>query len=209
MNKILLKKTKSSDSKLFYKIRFSADGIKYSLSKNIIKLKSHDIWFKNQIKNKKNIYYTIQMNNQKIGYIRLDFFDFYYEISIAGYKKFFKKNIFSSAFKLLENNSKNSKLLIAKVNKKNSASIKFFKKNNFILIKENKKILFFSKFLFNTKYYEIDKLVKKIENVRKENNVNWMDLLKLSFKNNPEETKNIFNKIKTADKKINYLSNKF
>ena len=57
-------------------------------------------------------------------------------------------------------------------------------------MKKNKKI----------KYYM--NIIKKIENVRKKNNINWMDLLRLSFKSSPEGAKKILNKIYTDDKKI-------
>ena len=33
--------------------------------------------------------------------------------------------------------------------------------------------------------------INKIENTRKKNNKNWMDLLRLSFKHNPKDAKKI------------------
>jgi len=56
------------------------------------------------------------------------------------------------------------------------------------------------------KYYM--NIIKKIENVRKTNNINWMDLLRLSFKLSPKEAKKILNKIYTDDKKISNLLKK-
>lgn len=56
------------------------------------------------------------------------------------------------------------------------------------------------------KYYL--NIIKKIENVRKSNNINWMDLLRLSFKHSPEDAKKILNKIYTDDKKISKLLKK-
>ena len=55
---------------------------------------------------------------------------------------------------------------------------------------------------------KISKVIKDIEAVRKNNNLNWMSLLKLSFKENPEATKKLFNKIYLSDRKINKLSKK-
>ena len=40
-----------------------------------------------------------------------------------------------------------------------------------------------------------NKLFKKIENIRKNNNKNWMDLLRLSYKNDPKNTIRILNNI--------------
>jgi hypothetical protein len=63
-------------------------------------------------------------------------------------------------------------------------------------MKKNKKI----------KYYM--NIIKKMENVRKANNINWMDLLRLSFKTSPEEAKKILSKIYADDKKISNLLKK-
>ena len=43
------------------------------------------------------------------------------------------------------------------------------------------------------KNYEIAKylkIIKQIENIRKKNNVNWMNLLRLAFKSSPKKTAN-------------------
>ena len=47
--------------------------------------------------------------------------------------------------------------------------------------------------------------INKIEKTRKKNNKNWMDLLRLSFKHNPEAAGKILKEIFTEDKKINKL----
>ena len=58
----------------------------------------------------------------------------------------------------------------------------------------------------NTKYYL--EIIDKIENHRKLNNKNWMDVLRLSFKLNPEETSKIVSNIFEVDKKISDLAKK-
>jgi len=55
----------------------------------------------------------------------------------------------------------------------------------------------------NYKFYL--KKISQIEKVRAKNNKNWMDLLKLSFKYNPSEAKNILREIFKEDKKVNKL----
>lgn len=45
-------------------------------------------------------------------------------------------------------------------------------------------------------------IISKIEKVRKKNNVNWMNLLRIGFKYAPEETKKTMNKIYSDDVKI-------
>ena len=49
------------------------------------------------------------------------------------------------------------------------------------------------------------KLIDEIEKIRSGNNVNWMDLLRLSFKAAPEETKQLIRKINSDDKRISEL----
>ena len=52
------------------------------------------------------------------------------------------------------------------------------------------------------------KIIDKIENHRKVNNKNWMDILRLSFKNAPKETSVILSKIYLDDKRISKLAKK-
>ena len=49
------------------------------------------------------------------------------------------------------------------------------------------------------------KIISQIENIRKKNNANWMDILRVAFRNNPKATAKIMSKIYTDDKKISYL----
>ncbi len=58
----------------------------------------------------------------------------------------------------------------------------------------------------NYNYYL--KIINSIENTRKKNNKNWMDLLRLGFKHNPSESKKILKEIFKEDKKINTLVKK-
>ncbi len=52
------------------------------------------------------------------------------------------------------------------------------------------------------------KIISQIENVRKKNNVNWMNILRIAFKNNPEATARVMSKIYSDDKKIGILVKK-
>ncbi len=52
------------------------------------------------------------------------------------------------------------------------------------------------------------KIIDKIENIRKKNNKNWMDLLRLSFKYSPKETAKIMSLIYRDDQKISKLVKK-
>ena len=49
-------------------------------------------------------------------------------------------------------------------------------------------------------------IIDDIQNIRKKNNVNWMDILRIAFKHAPEETREVFKRITSDDNKINELS---
>ena len=52
------------------------------------------------------------------------------------------------------------------------------------------------------------KIINQIENVRKKNNVNWMNLLRIAFKYAPKETAKVMKKINSCDRKVSSLVNK-
>ncbi len=52
------------------------------------------------------------------------------------------------------------------------------------------------------------KIIDEIEKVRTENNMNWMDILRLAFKHAPEESKNLMKKIDHEDNRISELVKK-
>ena len=51
-------------------------------------------------------------------------------------------------------------------------------------------------------------LINKIQKIRSKNKVNWMNLLKLSFKHDPKSAAKIMSNVLTDDKKISILVNK-
>ena len=53
-----------------------------------------------------------------------------------------------------------------------------------------------------------NKIISRITNARKQNNINWMNLLKLAMKSSPNEAKKILKKINLQDKKISKLVSK-
>jgi hypothetical protein len=54
----------------------------------------------------------------------------------------------------------------------------------------------------NTNY---QKIITKIQKIRSKNNINWMDILRLAFKNDPKGASQILRKINSDDKKISSL----
>lgn len=57
------------------------------------------------------------------------------------------------------------------------------------------------------KYYL--SIIDQIEKVRNKNNVNWMEILRVAFKNAPEETLKIMKQIDKSDNKISDLMKRF
>ncbi len=55
---------------------------------------------------------------------------------------------------------------------------------------------------------QILKIIDQIQKVRSKNNINWMDLIRLSFKHAPNETIKVIKKINSQDKKIANLFKK-
>lgn len=52
------------------------------------------------------------------------------------------------------------------------------------------------------------KIIDQIENTRKKNNKNWMDILRIAFEKAPEETSLIMSNIYKDDSKISKLVKK-
>jgi hypothetical protein len=62
-----------------------------------------------------------------------------------------------------------------------------------------------------TKNKKIDyylKIIDEIEKVRTNNNVNWMDIMRIAFKHSPEEAKKLMKKIDHEDNKVSTLVKK-
>ncbi len=53
-----------------------------------------------------------------------------------------------------------------------------------------------------------NKIINQIQKIRSKNNVNWMNILKLAFKLDPQSAAKIMKKINYDDKKISNLLNK-
>ena len=52
------------------------------------------------------------------------------------------------------------------------------------------------------------KTISQIENIRKKNNVNWMNILRIAFKDNPKASAEVMSKIYADEKRIGSLEKK-
>ncbi len=57
-------------------------------------------------------------------------------------------------------------------------------------------------------YNQSLKLIMQIQNIRKKNNVNWMDMLRLAFKHDPKGAAKIMSNIYTDDQRVSNLVHK-
>jgi|TARA_A100000172_G_scaffold76589_1_gene60225 hypothetical protein len=53
-----------------------------------------------------------------------------------------------------------------------------------------------------------EEIINKIEEIRSQNNTHWMDIVRLSFRISPVESRSIFKKIKQCDEDVNNLLKK-
>jgi hypothetical protein len=60
----------------------------------------------------------------------------------------------------------------------------------------------------SNKNKEYLKIISQIENIRKKNNINWMNILRIAFKYNSKATAKVMSKIYSDDKRIGELVKK-
>ena len=204
--KILIKKTSKSDLKFTFNLRNNIHIRNNFFNKKKITFKEHQNWFSEKTKNKKHLYFTLYNDKKKLGLIRYDQNNFYYFISISVLPKYQSKNIGSKAIIASEKFIKKG-MIIAKVKKNNKKSCNFFVKNGYTILKEKKEFILY-KIININENKKNNVLIDQIQNIRKKNNVNWMDILRIAFESSPEKTKNVFKNIFIDDKKINNISKK-
>ena len=101
-----------------------------------------------KINNKNCLFYTIrEKGNLFAGYLRLDFEDFYYRVTIAVVKNKYGKSYAYNALKKIEKIIKKNSLLFAQVIRSNKKSIKLFKKAGYKETGFRNEVKFFTKFI--------------------------------------------------------------
>ena len=200
-----IEKVAIKHGKFLFQLRNDTDTRKNSYNKNKIKLSSHNNWLKKSIKEKHIGYIFKSKNGANIGYVRFDSKDSKTFVSIAISRKFRDKNLSKKILLAAENKFKNVNLY-ALVNKDNKKSISLFKSLDYIKIKNQKNFIIMRKKNTKTDYYL--SIINQIEKIRKNNNSNWMDILRLCFKHSPKEAAKLMNNIYKDDSKIGKLSKK-
>jgi len=205
--KIAVIKITNKDSNFILKLRNDKNIRKYSHNQKIISTQIHNNWFKQKLKRKEKLFFIIKVNNSRAGFIRYEKKDFYYVVSLGILRKFQSKGIASEALAKSEKQFNNT-MIISIVKYENKKSIKFFINNEYNILSSNK-IIYLYKILSKKKNLKYNKLINQIQKIRKKNNVNWMDILKIAFESSPIKTKKVFENIFRDDENINLVSKKF
>ncbi len=212
-NQMSIVRASDADSMDIWNWRNDFRARQMSATTNLIRFEEHDVWFNNRLKDINCYLYLGKIGIDKVGFCRLDIDPIKNtaEVSINLNPNFRNKKI-SSFFlqKVLRIFSHERSInLTARIKKENIASIKCFTNSNFIFDSEDHEYIYLKleKFCSDTVQDKL-KLIDEIENIRKANNVNWMDLLRLAFTHAPEETKLLIRKINSDDNKISALFSK-
>ena len=204
--KILTKKVTKSDFNFTLQLRNNKSVRNNFFNSNTISRKEHKEWFLKKIKNKNNLFLIIIKNKTRIGTIRYDKKEFYYFISISILPKYQSLNIGSEALRMSERILKKGKIF-SKIKKNNKNFLKFFLKNDYVILSKNKEFILY-KVIDNQEKIKNNKLIDQIQQIRKKNNVNWMDILRIAFESSPGRTKKVFKNIFKDDRSINVISMK-
>lgn len=208
---IIIRRATESDSKDVWEWRNDPESKANSISEDNISWDIHCSWYQHALQNPdKFIYIGIDSDENKIGMCRFDVIENQAEVSIIVNPLFRKKKISKPLLTTAINQfSKASTIALhATIKHTNILSQQCFLKAGFRHIMDDDIY----------KYYHRDckervdlnklKLIDEIELIRSKNNINWMNLLRLSFQAAPNEAKLLFRKINADDQRISELFSK-
>jgi len=190
-----------------FDLRNNKQTRRFSLNKKKIKFEDHQKWLKNIDKKTNKIFIILsKKKNLVIGYTRFKIFKNSSEVSMAINQDF--RNLGLSKKILLDSEKKiNTNIFKAFVHSSNIKSIALFKSANYKVIK-NLGVFIKMKKVVKKKSNKYLKIIQQIENIRKKNNSNWMNILRIAFENSPKETAKVMIQIYNQDTKISKLSKK-
>ena len=130
-----IRKALQKDKLLIYYWFNHKESIKYKIkTKFKVSLASHTRWFNKFLKNKKCYMWIIENEGAFIGQIRLEHTHYNkYEIDIYIRSEFRKAGLASRFLKYAEANLNKGSIIFSFVKKNNIKSLKFFKKNDYLI----------------------------------------------------------------------------
>lgn len=203
-NEIYIRPAKDTDSKDIWSWRNDPVTRENSPNDDEVSWDEHSAWFTAALNDpNKIIFMGVDAEvSVSVGMVRFDINEdgFTAEVSINLNPSWRGKKISSHFLSLAiaEIQKTSPFVLTAEIKSENTPSIHCFKRCAFSLYAEEAGVL-----TFKNKQGIID----AIENVRANNNVNWMDLLRLAFRVAPQEAEEIVGRINSDDGRISNLIN--
>ena len=146
---IFLKNANYKDSNFIFNLKNSKDVSRTSIKKKKINFRNHEKWLKKKLSEKKSFLFIVceKKNNLKVGYVRLDYKNFFYRVTIAIIKNKTRLKYGQKSLIIAEKKIKAPFILIAEVLTNNFKSIKLFKKSGYSEVEKRNKIILFLKFI--------------------------------------------------------------
>lgn len=208
---LTIRKAVEADSKDIWQWRNDPITKTNSINIDDVSWDNHCVWYHKSLQNPDLfLYIGIDSENNKIGLCHFDISGNKANVSI-NLNPAFRNNKLSEPLLIgsIRQFFKSSNVVLhATIKNFNIASEKCFKKAGFMHISDD------NEYKYYQRYSEVNadvsklKLIDEIESIRSNNNVNWMNLLRLSFRVAPEEARQLFRKINADDQRISELFSK-
>jgi hypothetical protein len=202
-----IEKLTKNHKNFLYTLRNDTLSRKYSKNKNKITVKEHANWFKKNLLSKSNKTYIFSTKKGEVGYVRFNSIKSKPFVSIAILEKFRNKGISKKILEFAEKKI-NLREIFAKVHFRNKKSISLFSSSNYCILHKSKNFLIMKKNNSKNQSSKYLKIINQIESIRKKNNKNWMDILRIAFKYSPQNSAKVMREIYSQDKQISILSEK-
>lgn len=207
------------DINVIFKWRNDNLSRRFSFNTKPINKKDHSEWFKSCLNSKNNYYYICYFRKKKIAFVKYELNKKNrYFVSINLNPSFRNKGLAAKVLidTQLQKEIKKIDIVFAKIKKNNLRSLSSFKNAGYVIYRKYANYYLFRKTskrdnLIDMKkgsYKKYELIISKIEKIRSKNNTNWMDILKIAFKNDPKAAAKVMSQIYKDDQKISKLAKK-
>jgi RimJ/RimL family protein N-acetyltransferase len=167
---------------------------------------AHQRWFDQLLADPMRSLYIGCTNGMSVGLVRFDTKkNRRVEVSIIVAPQFrghgLSKVLLESAIQVYLNG--NSPIFEATVAKINVPSARCFHKNGFYLAKESRDYVVLARHWSGRNVESDWKIIEAIQSIRRRNNTNWMDILKLALSSAPDEAMELLQRISDDDARVN------
>ena len=208
---LTIRRAVEGDSKDIWQWRNDPTTKANSINTDDVSWENHCVWYQKSLQNPDRfLYIGIDTKENKIGMCRFDVSGNEAEVSI-NLNPVFRNQKLSEPL-LISSIRQFDKLanivLHATIKHFNIASQQCFKKAGFTHISDDSEYRYYQRCSRANADESKLKIIDEIESIRSNNNINWMNLLRLSFQVAPEEAKQLFRKINADDQRISELFSK-